>query len=285
MTPTDVAPRFSVVVPAYNAEETLAETLEALSAQTFPDWECVVVDDGSVDGTLRLAAAYSDLDPRVRVVSQENRGTGGAYNTGVQAARGSWVSICSADDVLLPSHLSTMNQAVDRHPGVSIFTCNGYYWLPSGDKTLAYPGDSGSVERSWSLEELLEKCFFSVGACYRRSLYAEVGGYQEDIYGEDYDFWLRAMASGAQHLYVPVALSLHRVSATQKSSNLLKAFESDIESIRRLDTRLLSRSQRRAVRRAIRHRRIMIHQLVHPRSLLTRAISRIRLLRTGRREG
>jgi len=285
MTTKKQEPRFSVVIPAYNAEETLAETVEAVLAQTFSDWECVIVNDGSVDGTLRLANEYSDRDPRVRVISQENRGTGGAYNTGVRAALGSWVSICSADDILLPSHLFTMNQAVVRHPGVSIITCNGYYWAPDGGRTLAYPDDAGCAEKSWSLEELMEKCFFSVGACYRRALYEEVGGYQEDIYGEDYDFWLRAMASGARHVYVPAALSLHRLSASQKSSNLLMAFESDIESIRRLDHRLLSPSQRSAGRRAIRHRRIMIHQLLHPRSPITRAIARIRLLRARWRDG
>ena len=76
-------PRFSVTVPAYNAERTLAETLESVLAQTFRDWELVVVDDGSTDGTRALAEHFAARDPRVRVFTQENRGSGGAYNAAV----------------------------------------------------------------------------------------------------------------------------------------------------------------------------------------------------------
>ena len=102
-------PRFSVVVPAYNAESTLAETLDAIIAQTFADWECVVVDDGSTDGTLSLATGYAEKDSRVRVLHQGNQGSAGAYNTGVRAASGQFVVMCSADDILLPEHLSEMS--------------------------------------------------------------------------------------------------------------------------------------------------------------------------------
>ena len=277
---THRTPVFSVVVPAFNAQDTLAETLSAVQAQTLLEWDCIVVDDGSTDGTRRIAQEFSASDARFRVISQENRGTGGAYNTGVAASQCEWVSICSADDVLLASHLETMLGAVRTHPGVSIFSCNGYYWFPDGSKSLAYPGESGDREMQWTLEDTLERCFFSVGACYQRRLYDDVGGYLEDAYGEDYDFWLRAMANGARHLYIPAALALHRVSATQKSANLVKAFESDISSIRRLDTRLLTAKQRMAARYAVLQRKIMIHQLRYPRSMLTRAIRRMRLIRT-----
>src|SRR5258708_1668380 len=100
------APRFSVVVPAYGAAMTLPETLDAILSQTFTDWECVVVDDGSTDETLRIANEFAARDRRIRAIHQENKGTAGAYNTGVGAARGQLIVICSADDVLLPEHLA-----------------------------------------------------------------------------------------------------------------------------------------------------------------------------------
>ncbi|MCE5192105.1 MAG: glycosyltransferase [Actinomycetia bacterium] len=255
-------PRFSVVVPAYNAEATLAETLDAVAAQECSDWECIVVDDGSVDGTRSIAEGFSARHARFRVVHQENRGSAGAYNTGVAAAAGEWVCICSADDVLLPEHLVTMARAMDEHPSHDIYSCNGYYWFKDGHRELVYAGDAAATTRSWSLEDVFDACFFSVGACYRRELFDRLGGYPEGAYGEDYIFWMRAMAAGASHLYVPQALALHRISATQKSANLRRAYSSDIESISSiLASANLTVGQAAAARAAIAHRRRLILEL------------------------
>jgi glycosyltransferase involved in cell wall biosynthesis len=270
---------FSVVVPAYNAEDTLAGTLEALVGQTFDDWECVIVDDGSTDGTRAVADSAAAADQRLTVITQDNRGTGAAYNTGVRVASGEWVTVCSADDVLLPRHLSCMRDAIAAGPDSDILSCNGYYWGPDGSRRLVYRGAAGRTARSWTLEETFERCFFSVGACYRYSLFDLLGGYREDVYGEDYDFWLRAMAAGARHRYVPEALSLHRVSATQKSADRVRAYESDIRSISAvLEVTDLTESQVLAARAAIRHRRRLISELEHPGSIATRARRFIRPL-------
>ncbi len=272
---------FSIIVPAYNAQDTLAETLDAVLAQTYSSWECVVVDDGSVDETCALAEAYRVRDDRFRVISQENRGTGGAYNTGVSHANGDWVAICSADDILLPGLLETMNTVLEQNPGYGILSCNGYFLRPDGSTRLVYGDAASRLQRSWSLEEVFERCFFSVGACYRRGIFEEIGGYLEDAYGEDYDFWLRAMAAGARHLYVPDALSIHRISATQKSANHIKAFESDIRSISGvLNSFELTRSQRGAAKAAIRQRRRLISEESAPRSLRNRIRNRLSLLKS-----
>lgn len=119
------APRFSIVVPACNAENTLAETLDAVKAQSFADWECVVVNDGSTDGTKNLAESCGTMDARIRVTTQANQGMAGAYNTGVRAARGRYIVICSADDLLLPDHLSVMDGAIQSNPGYGIYSSNG----------------------------------------------------------------------------------------------------------------------------------------------------------------
>jgi len=253
------APFFSVVVPAYNAQDTLAETLDSLLRQTFEDWECLVVDDGSTDGTFDLASSIALDDARIRVIHQDNRGTGGAYNTGVGSACGEWVTICSADDLLAQSHLELMARAIGDHPGFDIFSTNGYYLRTDGVLDLVYKDDQDQAVRSWTMEQVLERCFFSVGAAYRRSLFAEVGGYDEAIFGEDYDFWLRAMGRGARHLYIPEATATHRLSATQKSASHVRALESDIRSIRSLvDSGLLSDEDRSLARAAIAARKRII---------------------------
>lgn len=276
-------PRFSVVVPAYNAEATLAETLDAVAAQEFDDWECVVVDDGSVDRTRAIAEAFAARSARFRVIHQENRGSAGAYNTGVASAVGDWVCICSADDLLLPAHLATMARAIEENPGHGIYSCNGYYWFADGRREPVYTGYVAATMRSWSLEDVFAACFFSVGACYRREIFDRVGGYPDGAYGEDYIFWMRAMAAGASHLYVPEALALHRISATQKSANLRRAYGSDIESISAiLASATLTAEQASAARAAIAHRRRMIFELSPLGGPVMRVLRAARDLMSGR---
>ena len=243
---------FSVVVPAYNAQETLAGTLQALVKQTFDDWECIVVDDGSVDETGVVAASFAEQDERFRVIAQANRGTGGAYNTGVTAASGDWVTVCSADDVLLPSHLCAMQRPSRPTPRATSCpaTATTGEAMTQGSLCTRVPVHVPlglGRSRTPSIDS-----FFSVGACYRRSLFDALGGYREEIYGEDYDFWLRALAAGARHRYVPETLTRHRVSDTQKSADRVRAYESDIRSISNvLQSAELTESEQRAAHAAI----------------------------------
>lgn len=256
-------PRFSIVVPAYNAAETLAETLDAVLAQTFDGWECIVVNDGSADETLAIAESYAARDPRIRVISQENRGSAGAYNTGAGAAVGDFVVLCSADDVLLPEQLTELSGFIDAEPEFDIYSTNGYFWRPEADsRELVYPSGTRDEVMSLSLADVIRLCFFSVGAAYRREWFDRVGGYRVDVFGEDYDFWLRTMAAGARHRYLPKALSLHRVSATQKSANLEKAYRSDIRLVSDLRASAnLSAEEIEAVEESIRHREYLIEHI------------------------
>lgn len=266
-------PRFSVVVPAYQAQATLPETLDAILAQAFGDWECVVVDDGSTDHTTEIAWAFAARDPRIRVIRQGNQGTAGAYNAGVSSASGDYIVICSADDILLPKHLMSMSAFIDSEAGYDIYSTNGYFWWPGDSRKLVYdPGPDATV-LSIDLADLIYRCFYSVGAAYRRDLFERVGGYRLGVYGEDYDFWLRAMASGARHRYLPEPLSLHRLSETQKSAHLETVFRSDIRLITDLKRDfLLDADDSRAVEEAIRYREDLIEQVGRPRGFISRLL-------------
>jgi glycosyltransferase involved in cell wall biosynthesis len=258
-------PRFSVVVPAYQAEATLSETLDAIMSQGVSGWECVVVDDGSTDDTLHVAETYAERDPRFRVVHQGNQGTAGAYNAGVSSAVGDFVVICSADDILLPDHLSRMSAFIDAEGGYDIYSSNGYYWWPGGHRELFYGPEERQEIHSLELADLFRRCFYSVGAVYRRELHAAVGGYRPGVFGEDYDLWLRALASGARQRYLPEPLSLHRVSPSQKSAKLEAGFRSDIRLLSDLRRDFsLSDDDLRAVDEAIREREILIARLHRP---------------------
>lgn len=223
-------PQFSIVVPAYNASDTLAETLDAVVAQEYHDWECIVVDDGSIDETSRIAAEYARVDSRFRVIAQPNQGTAGAYNSGVQSAASDLIAICSSDDLLLPHHLARMHDTAQAYPKYDIYSSNGFYLAESGETRTVYTGSEWKNVRSLSFKEVLGCCFFSVGAVYRMRVFEDIGGYRTGVYGEDYDFWLRAMAAGYTHLYVPLELSVHRISSQQKSADLVRVLRSNVEA-------------------------------------------------------
>ncbi len=114
-----VSPAVTVVIPAYNGEAWLAETLDSLRAQTLPDWEALVVDDGSADGTRELVRAWPD--PRVRLLQQPaNGGPVRARNRGVAEARGRHVAGLDQDDLCRPERLERQVTYLDRHPGCAL---------------------------------------------------------------------------------------------------------------------------------------------------------------------
>lgn len=111
-------PTASIVVPAYNAAATIAETLDSLLAQRFEDFEIIVVDDGSTDGTGAVVTRYAD--PRLHCLRQRNRGLAGAHNTGIAHARGRYIAFCDADDLWEPEKLGLHIAHLDARPGVGI---------------------------------------------------------------------------------------------------------------------------------------------------------------------
>jgi glycosyltransferase involved in cell wall biosynthesis len=109
-----MAPRVSVVLPTYNRADYLEEALESVLAQTFADFEVVVVDDGSTDDTPARLARYGE---RIRVIRQENRGVGAARNRGIEAARGRYVAFIDNDDLWHPRKLEVQHAFMASHPG------------------------------------------------------------------------------------------------------------------------------------------------------------------------
>lgn len=228
------SPRFSVTIPAYNAEATLAETVGSVRCQDHDSFEVVIVDDGSTDSTLALARELAASDPRIVVVSQENRGSGGAYNTAVRAARADLLVMLSADDLLEPDHLAEMDRFIGDHPGASVFTCDGWYLDESGRRTPVEAARDWTDPGAATLDDLLRACFFGVGAVYRRSVHEAVGGFREDLYAEDYLFWLMALARGFTHRHLDRRLAVHRRGARQKSADALRMRATDIRVIQEL---------------------------------------------------
>lgn len=101
-------PKISVIVPVYNVQEYLAKCIDSVLAQTFSDYEIIVVDDGSTDNSGVIAAQYAARHPCIRVITQENGGLGAARNTGIEAAQGEYLLLVDSDDTIAPEALQVL---------------------------------------------------------------------------------------------------------------------------------------------------------------------------------
>lgn len=248
--PVDL-PTFSVLIAAYNGAETLPGALDSLLAQSRPDWEAIVVDDGSTDDTALVAQSFADRDDRITVIRKPNGGTSSARNAAAAVARGPLYALLDQDDYYLPDYLLRMGSFIDEHPQFDIFSCNAYHLYEDGSMAPRHPVD-GAV-RSFSLDDMIEGCRILPQAVFRRAVFEGIGGFDEDprCWTEDYDFWLRAMSCGARHIYNPEPLAVYRCTSSQKSASAIACAKADAYILGRLveSGALAGRQLRRAIRR------------------------------------
>jgi glycosyltransferase involved in cell wall biosynthesis len=226
------APRFSIVMPAYNAAATIGDAIESvLTQEGFEDWELVITDDGSTDDTLAIARGLAALDPRISVVTQPNAGAGAAVSAAVARATGDFVVRLDSDDRLLPGFCARMDEVIAAHPGFDIYAMNAYQVDPRGRRSLFHDGPLFQREFSLTVDGLLDAPMIYVSAVFRREWFDRVGGLRS-VYNEDYDFWLRLLIAGARHFYTPEPLALYRISPGQKTADAVRVREGDITVLR-----------------------------------------------------
>lgn len=124
--------KFSIIIPAYHAEKTLGACLQSLREQTFRDFEAIVIDDGSTDGTPLAAERFTRSDPRFRYIRQENRGVSAARNHGVEAASGEFILFLDSDDRYDPAYLQEFHEMTTAYPDCGHFWCGFRSVDPSG---------------------------------------------------------------------------------------------------------------------------------------------------------
>ena len=207
-------PKVSVVTPAYNAAAQLPEAISSVRAQTCTDWEMIVVNDGSTDGTASLLDAQDD--PRIRVIDQANSGVSAARNAGLDAAQGDYLTFLDADDVLPPGALAVRAQFLDAHPTVDIV--NGGVHVTAGGRTLRqYRPDLTQGPMTRRLARLEEGVFFGPFYMLRRH---RIGSQRFPVgitHCEDLIFFL-SLAESASLRYGAVADIVYEYRVTPGSA-------------------------------------------------------------------
>ena len=187
--------RFSVIMPLYNKAPYVRKAVESVVEQTYGDWELIVVDDCSTDGSATVVEKI--VDPRIRIVRLGvNGGVGAARNRAVAESTAAHICFLDADDWWEPTFLEEMAGLVDRHPGAGIYG-TGYYIVKNGRKRVAPIGveegfTEGEINYCQVYARTLCMPLTSISVCMPRRVFDEAGGFPTDVrLGEDFLLWIR----------------------------------------------------------------------------------------------
>ncbi len=204
------APLVSVLMPVYNAADTLPETLQSIRDQTFDSFEIIAVDDGSEDGSLGLLENWYLREARLIISSQPHRGLIDTLNTGLSLCRGEYIARMDADDLMHPDRLKKQVALLSSRADVSVASCLV--------ETIAEGsvGEGMRIYETWlnglihhqdiNREIFIESPIAHPSAMVRREELLALAGYRECGWPEDYDLWLRYSAAGKRFEKVPEVL-------------------------------------------------------------------------------
>jgi len=192
-------PLISVILPTFDRADLLPRSISSVLAQTFTDWELIVIDDGSTDNTAEVVVAWQQQSAQIRYARQANQGVGAARNRGVAEARGEYIACLDSDDEYRPTHLETRLELLRRHDldliqgGVEV----------AGKQWVVDFFDPTKLIR-------ISECVIGGTLFGKRTVFTELGGFCDLNYGEDLDLWERAQkAFKTKTFREPVTYVLH----------------------------------------------------------------------------
>jgi glycosyltransferase involved in cell wall biosynthesis len=211
-------PLVSVIIPNYNNVQYLGKAIQSVLGQTYSDYEIIVIDDGSTDNSHEVVASFGE---RVHYIWQENKGLGGARNTGIRAAQGEFISLLDADDEWLPAYLERMVGLTTHYPSAAVYYCAAQSIDTNGNDL---PQVFGGPLATKDLYQTLLRANFIIPSTVtiRRSVLDKVGLFEQEvrnIHGcEDWDLWLRI---APQHIFIGSSdiLARYRLHSNTFSAN------------------------------------------------------------------
>ena len=215
----DKKPTVSIIMAAYNSQRYIGCSIDSVLDQTFPDWELIVIDDGSTDETVDIVNAYARMDGRIRLERTEvNSGVAVARNRGLDTARGRYIAFLDSDDIWLPGKLQSQLALAEQTRANLIYS--GYSIIDdSGNKIREdYP-----VPEELTIEKLLQE---NVIGCSTVLLSAEVAKelrFDPSCYHEDYLLWLQMLMAGYHAVGCRQALAYWRYTSGSRSFNKCKS--------------------------------------------------------------
>jgi len=251
-------PYFSIIIPCYNVEPYVEESIKSVSEQTFDDWEAIIVNDGSTDNTEKIISEFAKKDKRIKYFSKCNEGIGSTRNFAIKKACGKYIAFLDADDLWMPDYLESQNEFLKgiNHNYYFIYT-NAFIILENKKTSLKYYPNvinfQPTLNKSVSLKDLIRRNIIFSMIIFPRQMFFDAGGFDSDLRaGEDYDFWLRAIYKGYKAVFNPMIKAYYRIRKNSLSNDREKLLEAhSIIYNKLLISSNLSSVERRAVSKAL----------------------------------
>lgn len=195
-------PKVSIVVTCYNHENFIEECLYSVSAQTFADWECIVVNDGSTDASSTIIQRYIENKPQFKFIDQPNSGVVSARNNAIKASQGEYIFPLDGDDKIAPSCLEKMYEAASTQKGDVIFSLVDFFGVKSGRFELELPNKHNMIFNNKVV----------CSALYKKADFIKYGGYDVNMNKglEDWEFWLNFIEEGKSFYRINEVLFFYR---------------------------------------------------------------------------
>lgn len=203
-----ISPLVSVIVPAYNMEQYIAETLDSILCSTYQNIEIIVIDDGSTDATISIVEKYIIRDNRIRLFKQKNAGPSRARNNGIQNSHGKYILPVDSDDLISPSFIADAVEAIQSDNNIKVVSCRcEFFGMRKGEWILP----------DFNLNKLAIDNRICATSMYCRSDWERIGGYNETIIArEDWAFWIAMLKDGGKVHRLPNIGFYYRVRAASK---------------------------------------------------------------------
>ena len=196
---------FSVVIPLFNKRESISETLKSVLNQTFPDFEAIIVDDGSTDGSLGVVESF--CDPRIKIERKENGGVSSARNRGIEIASSEYIAFLDADDLWDPSFLSKMKELIKIYPNCGIYCSAMTICFPNGLKVSFTRSEREKGKKEMLVRDYFESCAKGQFMCASsivipKKIFDNCGKFKEARMAEDLEMWARIMLKYDMAYYI-----------------------------------------------------------------------------------
>lgn len=202
--------RVSVIVPLYNGEKYLEETIQSALASSYRPIDIIIVNDGSTDNSLQIAQALAGTYPEVQVLDSPNQGVASARNLGISASKARYILCLDADDLISVDYLAEAVKKMEEAPNTKVVYCQAIKFNAQGQKPWKL--------KPFSRYQLARDNMIFVSALFRKSDWTACGGFSEDMsYGrEDWEFWIKMLKNGGEVIQLPFIGFFYRLTPTSK---------------------------------------------------------------------
>ena len=217
-----MTPTISIIIPCYNQEKYLAETVKSALNSTYADLEIIIVNDGSTDNSKEIAEDLSEKHRNVTLLNQPNSGVATARNAGIEYANGKYILPLDGDDLITPSYLSDSIRILEEKPDVKVVYCEAVKFDEKGERFWGL--------KPFSLTSLARDNMIFVSGIFRKADCLAIGGFDDQMKtlgSEDWEFWINLLKNGGKVVKLPYLGFKYRLtkSASRRkmtSSNALK---------------------------------------------------------------